>query len=87
MMGFSKVPMVPQETGKITYGQAQEEIAESLQVLGDDYVRVLKEGFANRWIDKYENEGKRSGAYSGSRLSGNSGSVPRPAVLLPGFFC
>ena len=58
------VPMVPQETGKITYGQAQEEIAESLQVLGDDYVRVLKEGFANRWIDKYENEGKRSGAYS-----------------------
>lgn len=58
------VPMVPQETGKITYGQAQEEIAEALQVLGDDYVRVLKEGFANRWIDKYENEGKRSGAYS-----------------------
>ena len=35
-----------------------------MQVLGDDYVRVLKEGFANRWIDKYENEGKRSGAYS-----------------------
>ncbi len=58
------VPMVPQETGEITYGQAQEEIAEALQVLGDDYVRVLKEGFANRWIDKYENEGKRSGAYS-----------------------
>lgn len=58
------VPMVPQETGKITYGQAQEEIAEALAVLGKDYVRVLKEGFANRWIDKYENEGKRSGAYS-----------------------
>lgn len=58
------VPMVPQETGKITYRQAQEEIAEALKVLGEDYVRVLKEGFANRWIDKYENEGKRSGAYS-----------------------
>lgn len=58
------VPMVPQETGKITYQQAQEEIAEALAVLGDDYVRVLREGFASRWIDKYENEGKRSGAYS-----------------------
>lgn len=58
------VPMVEKETGEITYEQAQEEIAQALQVLGDDYVSVLKEGFANRWIDKYENEGKRSGAYS-----------------------
>jgi oligoendopeptidase F len=58
------VPIVAEETGKITYAKAQEEIAEALQVLGEDYVRVLKEGFENRWIDKYENEGKRSGAYS-----------------------
>lgn len=58
------VPIVGEETGKVTYQQAQEEIIEALQVLGEDYVRVLKEGFANRWIDKYENEGKRSGAYS-----------------------
>ena len=58
------VPIVGEESGKVTYQQAQEEIVEALQVLGDDYVRVLKEGFANRWIDKYENEGKRSGAYS-----------------------
>ena len=58
------VPMAAKETGKITYEQAQEEIIQALQVLGDDYVSVLKEGFANRWIDKYENEGKRSGAYS-----------------------
>ena len=58
------VPIVGEESGKVTYQQAQEEIVEALQVLGEDYVRVLKEGFANRWIDKYENEGKRSGAYS-----------------------
>ncbi len=58
------VPIVGEMKEKITYGQAQEEIAAALQVLGDDYVRVLKEGFENRWIDKYENEGKRSGAYS-----------------------
>lgn len=58
------VPMVEQEEEKITYPMAQKEIAEALQVLGEDYVSVLKSGFANRWIDKYENEGKRSGAYS-----------------------
>ncbi|MEY8516180.1 oligoendopeptidase F [Lachnospiraceae bacterium 29-84] len=58
------VPIVGDDTEHITYGQAQEEIVNALQVLGDDYVNVLKEGFANRWIDKYENEGKRSGAYS-----------------------
>ena len=49
---------------------------EALQVLGDDYVELLKEGFNNRWIDVYENEGKRGGAYS----SGNS--RPHPYVLL-----
>ena len=58
------------------YAQAKETVLEALQVLGDDYVDLLKEGFSNRWIDVYENVGKRSGAYS----SGNS--RPHPYVLL-----
>ena len=58
------VPIVGDMKEKITYAQAQEEIAAALNVLGEDYVSVLKEGFENRWIDRYENEGKRSGAYS-----------------------
>lgn len=58
------VPIVGEMKEKITYAQAQEEIAAALAVLGEGYVSVLKEGFGNRWIDKYENEGKRSGAYS-----------------------
>lgn len=65
-------PMVEQEDEEITYPIAQKEIAEALQVLGDDYVGVLNQGFENRWIDKYENEGKRSGAYS----AGNYGVHP-----------
>ena len=69
-------PMVEQEESKITYPMAQEEIAEALKVLGDDYVNVLKEGFENRWIDKYENEGKRSGAYSAGNYA------PHPYVLM-----
>ena len=68
--------MVEQEESEITYPMAQKEIAEALQVLGDDYVSVLKEGFENRWIDKYENEGKRSGAYSAGNYA------PHPYVLM-----
>lgn len=63
------VPLVEQEKSKITYSVAQEEIAEALSVLGEDYVSVLREGFEHRWIDKYENEGKRSGAYSAGNYS------------------
>ena len=63
------VSMVEEENIEVTYEQAQEEIMEALKVLGDDYVSVLKEGFENRWIDVYENEGKRSGAYSASCFS------------------
>ena len=32
--------------------------------MGEEYLSKLQEGFDNRWIDVYENEGKRSGAYS-----------------------
>ena len=32
--------------------------------LGEEYLSLLKQGFDSRWIDVYENEGKRSGAYS-----------------------
>ena len=69
-------PIVADADQAITYEQAKETVLEALQVLGEDYVDLLKEGFSNRWIDVYENVGKRGGAYS----SGNS--RPHPYVLL-----
>lgn len=63
------VPIVGEMDAKIDYPQAQEEIKAALKVLGDEYVGLLEEGFTNRWIDKYENEGKRSGAYSAGNYS------------------
>ena len=47
----------------------------ALAPLGEDYLNLLREGFANGWIDVYENEGKRSGAYS-------AGARVHPYVLL-----
>lgn len=57
-------PIVKDADIKVPYEKAQEIIIEGLHPLGDKYLDVLKEGFNNRWIDVYENRGKRSGAYS-----------------------
>ncbi len=69
-------PIVADAASEISYEEAKKTVLEALAVMGDDYVSLLEEGFNNRWIDVYENEGKRSGAYS-------SGSGrPHPFVLL-----
>ncbi|WP_424766913.1 oligoendopeptidase F [Paenibacillus sp. sgz302251] len=57
-------PLVDEFKMDITYDEAKKTISESLKPLGDDYLSVLQDGFENGWIDVYENEGKRSGAYS-----------------------
>ncbi|MGN7469001.1 oligoendopeptidase F [Brevibacillus sp. SAFN-007a] len=58
------VPIVPEVDMKIPYDQAVATIKEALRPLGEEYGRVLAEGFSNGWIDVHENEGKTSGAYS-----------------------
>lgn len=57
-------PMTKDVDKKIPYEQAKEMVLEGLAPMGSDYISRLKEGFENRWIDVYENKGKRSGAYS-----------------------
>lgn len=57
-------PMIADAAKKVSYDEAKETVLKALAPLGEDYVATVKEGFENRWIDVYENEGKRSGAYS-----------------------
>ena len=68
--------MVPGGEQSIPYEQAKDTVYEALAPLGEAYLADLKRGFDNRWIDVYENVGKRSGAYS------SGGSKPHPYVLL-----
>ena len=49
---------------KYTYDQAYKVVVEGLSVLGEEYVSLLNKAHDERWIDVYETEGKRSGAYS-----------------------
>ena len=58
------VPMVAAADRHYTYEEAKAIVLEGLEPLGEEYLSLLRQGFDNRWIDVYENEGKRSGAYS-----------------------
>lgn len=69
------VPVVDGVEMKFTFEEAKEIVLKALAPLGEDYLNLLREGFANGWIDVYENEGKRSGAYS-------AGARVHPYVLL-----
>jgi oligoendopeptidase F len=57
-------PLVKSPKGDIPYEKALELVAQGLTPLGDTYCRDLNDGFASRWIDVFETEGKTSGAYS-----------------------
>lgn len=68
-------PIVSDIEVKIPFEQAKQEVYDSLAPMGEDYRAIFREGMDNRWIDVYENEGKRSGAYS-------AGARIHPYVLL-----
>lgn len=67
--------IVPEAQRVIPFQQAKEEVLDALRVLGEDYHRTLASSFDQRWMDIYENEGKRSGAYA-------CGCAVHPFVLL-----
>ena len=69
------VPVVSDVDMKITFEEAKETVLKALAPMGEDYLKIIREGFENRWIDVYENEGKTSGAYS-------AGARVHPYVLL-----
>ena len=71
----SYTSLLPGVDRKIPFAEAKQTVYEALHPLGEDYRAILKEGFENRWIDVYENEGKRGGAYS-------AGAAVHPYVLL-----
>lgn len=68
-------PLVQNVDKKIPFAEAKRTVYDALAPLGEEYRSILQEGFNNRWIDVYQNQGKRSGAYS-------AGAKVHPYVLL-----
>src|SRR5438094_170033 len=67
------VPLVPEIQTRFTFDEAVEMVLDALAPLGKEYVQVLAEGLhSSRWCDRFENKGKRSGAFS----SGSYGAPP-----------
>ena len=59
------MPLTDTESPEVAYEEAVEHVTEAVAPLGEDYQSRLATGLENRWVDVYENTGKRSGAYSG----------------------
>lgn len=68
--------LVPDCSKNYTFEEAKDLVLKALTVLGEDYVANLNKAFDERWIDVYNNKGKRTGAYSSGFYDTN------PYVLL-----
>lgn len=58
------VSLVEDDNKNYTFSEAKDLVLKALSVLGDDYVEILNKAFDEKWIDVFNNVGKRSGAYS-----------------------
>ncbi len=65
------VPLVPPIRTHYSWDQAVELILAALQPLGTQYCAILERGLRGRWCDRYENQGKRSGAFSAGTYDGD----------------
>ncbi|TVR29047.1 MAG: oligoendopeptidase F [Spirochaetaceae bacterium] len=72
----TRVPLVADLSVIHSYEQAVDMVIESLAPLGDEYTGVLRRGLLGGWVDRYENKGKRSGAFSAGSYVGE------PYILL-----
>ncbi|GAB6909072.1 Oligoendopeptidase F homolog [Desulfosarcina cetonica] len=72
------VPLVSTIDFRLTYPEAVEIAVSALAPLGEAYTTILRDGLTSGWVDRYENKGKRSGAYS-------SGSYDSPPYILLNF--
>lgn len=71
-----QVPLVDKVQKKTSFGEAARLVVAACRPLGPEYVKVLEQGLgSSRWVDRYENKGKRSGAFS-------SGSYQNPPYIL-----
>jgi oligoendopeptidase F len=64
-------PLVSTVKKTTSWNEAVDTISEALAPLGGEYVSALRSGLLGRWADRYENKGKRSGAFSAGSFTGD----------------
>lgn len=58
------VELIDNDSANYSFSSAKEIVLKALSILGDDYTKILEKAFDEKWIDIYNNKGKRGGAYS-----------------------
>ncbi len=72
----TKVPLIPDVRMNHSYTEAVDLVCEAVAPLGSEYVSTMRDGLLGGWVDRYENRGKRSGAFSAGSYQGD------PYILL-----
>ncbi len=65
------VPIMREKSSRHSFGEAVDIVSEALAPLGAEYVSTLRAGLTGGWVDRYENKGKRSGAFSAGSFAGD----------------
>ena len=64
-------PLLGEAPLAFTFAEAKEIVLKALAPMGEDYLAIMEQAFDERWIDVYENKGKRGGAYSSGTFDSN----------------
>ena len=72
----TKAPLIGDVKVKNSYEEAVELVLKAVEPLGEEYGSTLRKGLLEGWVDRYENKGKRSGAFSAGSYKGE------PYILL-----
>lgn len=67
-----KIDIDPEYSKKVSFEEAEDYILDGLSILGEDYLKIMKDAFDNRWIDYANNVGKSTGAFCASPYKTNS---------------
>ncbi|MFQ5561553.1 MAG: oligoendopeptidase F, partial [Nitrospinota bacterium] len=67
----TRVPIIEEISVRHSYDEAVALLERALLPLGDEYVQTMKAGLLGGWVDRYENKGKRSGAFSAGSFTGD----------------
>ncbi|MDE5768647.1 MAG: oligoendopeptidase F [Oscillospiraceae bacterium] len=59
------LPLMTEVSRKYSYEEAVQQVLSAMEIFGEDYVEILRKGYADRWVDVYPNQGKTGGAFSG----------------------
>ena len=67
-----KLAVDPEFDPRVTIEESKKYIIDGLSILGSEYIDMVKEAYANRWVDFARNQGKETGGFCAGVYGKNS---------------